>query len=514
MSILSRLVGPAVEASADPLDDKYYDTGNYVPALAGVNLGGDASLRQATFYRCVSIRANAFATLPLGFYKRTGKTRVEVTDDPVAKVFERPNPWQSCFSFRRQVQVDLLLKGNAFLQIVYRGQGELWLVPLDPDRVTGPTVNDSGDRIYSYRDQKGQTHQLLGDSDVWHLQTLSAAGSRGLGLIDAARETLGISISAERHSALFFRRGVKVNGVLEHPKTLKPETAKEMSRSFSSSYGGESGAGKTPVLWEGMTFRPISMNNRDAQFLETYKEGSVGIATFCGVPPHMVGQTERSTSWGTGIEEQRSDFVTFTVLPDCKMFEEEVERVFLDGREDIYLRFNVNALLRGKTLERFQVYEIAVRSHIFTPNMCLALEDMDPLPGGDEFPAVPGAQVATEAQPKQMKAEIPEDFARAGVLAGSLAVRLLTQEAEELAALAAKHSKDPAKWRAAVGSFYGRHAATVASAMDVSAESAAEFCREQERLAVEGGAAALETWAKDHKARLVALALGRLREAA
>jgi HK97 family phage portal protein len=410
----------------------------------------------------------------------------------------------SSFVLWRQVAVDLMLAGNAYLQITMQGR-DLWLVRLDPSKVTRK-VTTSGSVVYLYQRDTGAPVPLVEDVDVWHLQAWSPGGTMGLGLIDAARETLGMSLSAQSHAGAFFRRGVKPSGVLVHPRTLKPATASAMGESFEQKYGGAAGAGKVPVLWEGMDFKPLALNNRDAQFLETYKEGAIGIATFCGVPPHMVGQTERSTSWGTGIEEQRSEFVTFTVIPDCELFEDESERIFLSDLE-MYVRKNPNVLLRGKTLERFQVYQIGVNAHIMPPNQCRELEEWDPIPGGDKFPAVPGATNGTEATLAKAATVVPEDFARAGVLAASLARQILGVEVAALAAAAKDNASDANKWSRVIGSFYGRHAAHVAETLGISHDVAAGYCKQQQKLATDGGAAALESWVETHKPRLMALAL-------
>jgi len=523
-SLISRIAETfGAKAEGNPLDDRYYE--DFVTrsqggsSLSGVNVSSESALRQAVFYRCISIRANTFADLPVGVYQRGDGRRTEIPDHALAKALARPNPHQSAFEWRRQIAHDWLVTGNAYNQITIDQRGRLQFYPLDPRRVREVTREGDAVRAYEFTRQNGERVRLVGDRDVWHIQAMG-----GRGLIDVARDTIGMAISAEQHSAQFFRRGVKVSGVLEHPARLKPDTAAAMGASFNAAFGGVAGHGKTPVLWEGMKYNPVSMTHHDAQFLETYREGLAGIATFCGIPLYMVGQIDKQTSWGTGIEEQNLAFVQFTVQPDVTHFEQECERVFLDSGEGTgnkYVRFSLAGLMRGRTKERYEVYQIAIASHIMTPNEARAFEDMDPIEGGDDFPAVPGAQIgeapnhdpskgaedltdppdSEPAKPKRMKAtDKTEQLAR--WIAGDL----LRAEAAGLMEIAKTTASDPEKWARAVSAYYGRRKGTIVESLSITPEQAEAWCKEQSRLASEGGAAALTTWT-EHTGRLVALAL-------
>lgn len=546
-SLLSRVVAAfSPRADANPLDDRYYEGAfQYADSMSGVQVSRELALRQAVFYRCISIRAQAFAQLPVGVYQRGENKRTEIPDHPLARALDRPNPWQTSFAWRREMWCDILLSGHAYNQILYpEGQGgKPTFIPLDADRVKEITKEGDTVRTYEFTRKSGEKVRLVGDRDVWHMSSMN-----GRGLVELARETLGLAISTQNHASTFMRRGVKSTGVLEHPGRLKPETATAMSANFNQAYGGQAGHGKIPVLYEGMKFSALSMNNRDAQFAELKTSSLEELATFCGVAPYMVGMIEKQTSWGSGVEEQNLTFIQYTLGPDCILFEQESARVFLDsgqGTNGKYVRMNQSAFLRGRTKDRFDVYGVAIDKHIMTPNECREREDMDPLEGGDEFPAVPGAQMGTApedpedpedesmppAKPKQAKGEesapvvgvtmaeivaliagqrapmVPNDD-RAAVLARSIAAELLKAEARDMAEIAKANAGDSGKWANVVTSYHGRRVAVVAASLSISEEQAKGYCKEQARLAVEGGAKALETWAEDHAERVSGLALG------
>ena len=518
-SLIRSIAGSfGLRADANPLDDRYYDKDFSFTASAGPNVSKDNALRVGVFYRSVIIRAQSFAQLPIGVYQRGQKTRTEISDHPLAMAFDRPNPFQAGIEWRRDVLIDLLLWGNAYNQIVFSGDG-LQFIPLDPLRIR--EVTKEGDRVRSYEltRQNGQKIILVGDRDVWHLKA-----AFGKGLLDLARNTLGLAISAEAHSSAFMRRGVKSSVVLQHPGRLKAEVAKAMGENFNAAYGGSEGYSKTPVLWEDMKVQTISIDHQKAQFLELDAATQERIATFAGVAPYMVGIIEKQTSWGTGVEEQFRTFNTLSQSPDCRYFEQDAARVFLDsgrGTNGKYVRLNDAAMLRSRNMEQAQIHEIQIRSHVKRPNECRLDLDMDPYEGGDDFPAVPGAQMgeapnhdpskgaedltdppdSEPAKPKRMKAtDKTEQLAR--WIAGDL----LRAEAAGLMEIAKTTASDPEKWARAVSAYYGRRKGTIVESLSITPEQAEAWCKEQSRLASEGGAAALTTWT-EHTGRLVALAL-------
>jgi hypothetical protein len=227
----------------------------------------------------------------------------------------------------------------------------------------------------------------------------------------------------------------------------------------------------------------------------------------------MVGLNEKQTSWGAGIAEQKQTFVDITLGPDCIHFEQDSARVFLEsaGTRSQYVKHNLSAFLRGNTKQRFEIYGIGIDKHVLTPNEAREFEDWEPLEGGDEFPAVPGAQMSTgEAVPAPAKAEDvqvqPE--ARAEALAKAIAADLLRAEAQDMLKIAKATATNSKAWADAIGAYYGRRRDVVAMSLSITPEQARAYCDSQAKAASEAGAAGIETWAQTHAGKVIAIAVG------
>lgn len=414
-SMVSWLLGGAPRAgSLDPFDDRYYDLGRGSISRAGVRVSADTAMKVSTVYRCVSILANVLAMFPKGMYERLDRGRRPAPDHPIDPIISfKPNRRQNAFVFWRQVCYHLVLRQNAFVQIIQGPKGRGWvgeLVPLDPDRVAGPEELADGTLRYTYTRPNGEKYRLIGDVDIWHLQGLSSDGLRGLSMLDVASDSVGLALASERHAARFFERGVKPTGVLQHEKTLTPETARQMSQEFGAVYGGEGGTGKIPVLWDNMKFQPISMTLKDAEFLDSRKFSVSEIARWFGVPPHMVGDVERSTSWGTGIEQQGLHFLIYSLLPWIELIEQSIRFSLVVQADRYYPKMNVNAILRMDARAQAGVFSILIDKGVLSPNECRELLERNPRPGGDEYKNVAAPQpLPVRAVPSQQPEPQPAE---------------------------------------------------------------------------------------------------------
>ena len=505
-SLISRLLfGPTAAAALNPLDDRYYGTSSGVLSLAGVRVSPDSAMRVSAVYRCVSILANILAMFPKGMFERLERGRKEAPDHPLDPIISfKPNMRQTAFEFWRLVCFHLVLRQNAFVQILPGRSGRGWvggLMPLHPDRVRGPEELSDGRLRYEYTRPDGRKVQLMGGIDIWHLQGLSQDGLRGLSMVDVAGDSFGTSIAAERHAARFFERGVKSAGVLENPGRLNPETAKEMSESFSRAYGGDAGMGKVPVLWEGMKFNAISMTLKDAEFLDSRKFSVAEIARWFGVPPHMVGDVERSTSWGTGIEQQGLHFLIYSLAPWIELLEQSIRFTLVVQPERYYPKFNVSAILRMDAKAQADVFDTLISIGVLNPNECRELLDRNPREGGDEYKdvAAPAPGPVVQSQPpvpgrQQPPPDDPGAEARAAAvrIATAAASEVLLEEDRSISRLAKVHSKNNETWRPAVAGFYGRFAARVASGMGCTKQAAKAWCEWRRDHLLEGGLLGLQ----------------------
>ncbi len=351
---------------------------------AGQRVTPESAMRLAAVFACVRLISGALSNLPLQVMeRRDDNVRLERSDLGVSGVLRRrPNRWQTPKQFKQTMTAHVLLRGNAFAQIVRSRGGIIALYPLDPDRMEVAQGDDLGIR-YTYTRRSG-SRVVLPQSDVFHLVGLSLDGVRGVSPIAYAREVLGLSMAQERHGAATFRNAARPSSVMTHPGRLGPEGVATIRASLDEYRAGGESEGRTLILEEGMSVAPLSMTAEDAQWIESRKMSRTDIAMVFGVPPHMIGDTEKTTSWGSGIEQQSIGFVTYTLEDHLTAWEETVNRDLI-AEPGIYTRFNRNALLRGDLKTRKEFYVSMMQWGVFSPNEVRGKEDENPREGGDVY---------------------------------------------------------------------------------------------------------------------------------
>ncbi|ASY56479.1 phage portal protein [Sinorhizobium sp. CCBAU 05631] len=400
MGLWSKLFGRASAPAAQP-QAAYQDKGGGVVisttqqleeairggsvTASGVSVTPDRAMRVAAVYACVRLRSGVVANMPLHIKRRINeRTREDASDDPLWKIFRRrPNRWQTPAQFKRMMQAHLLLRGNAYAMIVASRGNVLELIPMHPDRVKC-TQNDDLSLIYVYTRKDGRPVPLR-QSEVFHLVGLTLDGVHGVSVIAYARETIGLSVSMENHGASVFKNGARASVVLRHPGKLGKEGLEFLRASLDDYRAGGESEGKALILEEGMETEALSMTAEDAQWIESRKFSRTDIAMFFGVPPHMIGDTEKSSSWGTGIEVQTQGFVTFSAEDDLTIWEETINRDLIPEESDLYAKFNRAALVRGDIKARWDAHVKALQWGVASPNEIRALEDMNPREGGDVY---------------------------------------------------------------------------------------------------------------------------------
>ncbi|MFC3163069.1 phage portal protein [Ciceribacter thiooxidans] len=352
---------------------------------AGLAVTPDRAMRVAAVYACVRIRSGVVANMPLHIKRRIDeRTREDASDDPLWKIFRRrPNRWQTPAQFKRMMQAHLLLRGNAYAMIVKSRQSVIELIPMHPDRVK-PRQNDDLSISYTYTRKDGK-QITLAQSEVFHLVGLTLDGVVGVSVITYARETIGLSMSMDNYGASVFKNGARPSVVLKHPNKLGPEGVEFLRASLDNYRAGGESEGKALILEEGMSTEQLSMTSEDAQWIESRKFSRTDISMFFGVPPHMIGDTEKSSSWGTGIEVQTQGFLTFSAEDDLTTWEETINRDLIPEESNLYAKFNRAALVRADIKARWEAHVKALQWGVSSPNEIRALEDMNPREGGDVF---------------------------------------------------------------------------------------------------------------------------------
>jgi len=363
-------------------------------STSGKRVNERSAMQMPAVYSCVRILSEAVASLPLHFYKQIGNGGKEkaVKHPLYFLLHDEPNPEMTSFVFRETLMVHLLLWGNAYAQIIRNGKGEiLALYPLMPDRMTVER-DDKGRIYYEYRTSQDDAPTMKGSTvklpatEVLHIPGLGFDGLVGYSPIAMAKNAIGLAIAAEEYGSKFFANGAAPSGVLEHPGTLKDPA--RIRESWQSTFGGSSNAHKVAVLEEGMQYKPISMSPSDAQFLETRKFQIDEIARIFRVPPHMVGDLEKSSF--SNIEQQSLEFVKYTLDPWVSRWEQGLMRSLLteEEKKKYFVKFNVDGLLRGDYQSRMNGYATARQNGWMSANDIRELENLDRIPtelGGDLY---------------------------------------------------------------------------------------------------------------------------------
>ena len=351
---------------------------------SGAAVTPHSAMQVSAVYACVRVISGAVANLPLHIKRRVNdQVREDATESELWRVLRRkPNGWQTPSQFRRQMQAQILLRGNAYALIAWSRGRVVALVPLDPDRME-VKQDEAGVVSYIYTRRNGGKIALPA-LEVFHLVGMTLDGVNGVSPITFARETIGLSMAQERHGSTTFKNSARPSLVLQHPGKLGPEGAEFLRASLDAYRAGGDSEGKALILEEGMTTNPLSMTAEDAQWIESRKFSRSDIAMFFGVPPHMIGDTEKSTSWGTGIEQQSIGFVTYTLEDHLTTWEESINRDLVPNFEpNMYARFNRAALVRGDIKTRWEAYVKAMQWGVMSPDEVRALEDLNPRDDGE-----------------------------------------------------------------------------------------------------------------------------------
>ena len=374
---------------------------------SGVRVTPEKAMRAAAVYACVRIRSGVPANMPLHIKRRIDqRTREDASDHPLWSIFSRrPNRWQTPSQFKRMMTAHLLLRGNAYALIVRSRGAVKELIPLHPDRVECKQA-DSLALEYTYTRKDGR-RIVLPQADVFHLVGLTLDGVHGVSVITYARETIGLSLAQEDHGATVFKNGARVSMVLSHKGKLGKEGVENLRSSLDEFRAGGEKEGKALILEEDMKADKLAMTSEDAQWIESRKFSRSDIAMFFGVPPHMIGDTEKSTSWGTGIASQTQGFVTFCAEDDLTTWEETINRdLVAETDKDIYARFNRASLVKGDIKMRWDAHVKALQWGVMSPNEVRALEDLNPREGGDIY--YPPPNTAGDDKPEDDKPEREE----------------------------------------------------------------------------------------------------------
>jgi HK97 family phage portal protein len=385
------------------------------------------------------------SSLPLIEYRRLTRGKERATDQAYYSLMhDAPNPEHTSMVFREFLQGHLLGWGNFYGQMIWDRKGvvrEIW--PLRPDRMT--VFRDGGIRKYLYRPLKGPERAFRQD-EVLHIPAFGFDGLTGLSRISQARNAIALSIAAEKYGSKFVQNDARPGVVLKHPQALGDDAFKHLRESWSAMHQGVDNSHKPAILEEGMDIATIGIPPEDAQFLQTRQFQVAEIARIFRIPPHMMGDVTKTSSWGTGIEQQELGYLSHTLRPWLTRIEQQLNKDLLlpEERKVYFFEHLVDGMLRTDINARFTAYAQAITNGFMTRNEAREKENWNPLDGLDE-PLVPlnMAVAGTTPTPRSIQP-----------LLRDMAERVLRREINELRD-AVKRTKDrPEKYTAWLEQFY------------------------------------------------------------
>ena len=358
-------------------------------APSGIDVTADSAIRMSTVYACVRLLGDTISSLPLGAYVRRGRARISYAAAYGETPYwvNTPNPETSRIEFYEQVISSLNIHGNAFILTVRDDNNEVVEVYcLNPDDVRIRRLRPNEPLVYEVqtRDEQGAYTQILTKNEMLHIPLFRLPGSNyGLGPIAAARLTIGAAMAADTYAAAYFGNAANPGGVIEVPGELTEDQAQDIGRDWNITHTGPYRAGKIGVLSGGASFKPLTLNAQDAQLLDTRRFNVEDIARLFRVPISLLGHPVAGAMSFASVEAQNLSFVQHSLRPLLERLEQAFSTLLPEP--DGFIKFNLDALLRGTTLERYEAYTKGLREGFLSLNDVHAMEDMAPIADGDNY---------------------------------------------------------------------------------------------------------------------------------
>ena len=342
-----------------------------------------SAMQQLTVFSCVRVLAESVGMLPCRLYKQEGRVRTPAEDHPIYRLlYIAPNGYMTPQEFWELLVSCLCYQGNFYAyKVVVMGKVKE-LLPINPSSVV-PKLND--DWTVSYQVTFADGVKTLTQDEIWHVRLLTLDGLNGLNPIAYARQTLGNMQAMAKHEGKLFTNGAVTSGVLTTEQALSDEAFDRLKTQFQGEHMGVANAYKPMILEMGLDWKPISLNAKDTQFLESRKMAAHEICGLFRVPPHLVANMEKMTL--NNVEQLGMSFASYTLMPILTRIEQRVRVGLLTEKDSAkyYAKFNAGALMRGDLKGRYESYQMGISHGMLSPNDCRELEDMNPREGGDHY---------------------------------------------------------------------------------------------------------------------------------
>jgi HK97 family phage portal protein len=347
----------------------------------------DSAITVSGVIAIITLISQDTASLPLIYYGKRGRNRFRAIDSPYYSLLhDAPNTEHTAMQFREFIASHVIAWGNFYAQIITDDAGvvrQLW--PLRPDRMT--VKRFEGERVYIYQTAEGKERVFL-QEEILHIPGFGFDGLTGMSRIALARHAVGLAMSQEKFGSKFFANDASVGVVYKHPGELSDNAYKHLSESLDEKKGVNNSHSPI-ILEEGMSLERLGLPNDDSQYLESRQFQLAEINRIVGpVPPHMIGDIEKSTSWGTGIDSQEQGYVNHTLRPYAVRIEQGLWLQLLlesERQAGYFFEHLFDALLRGDIATRYAAYQIGINNGFLTRNEVRARENFNPRKGLDEL---------------------------------------------------------------------------------------------------------------------------------
>lgn len=367
-------------------DPAFLDYFGLSGSISGVTVSEATVLGLSAVFRAVSLIAGTIASLPLKTYRLNDGTK-----ERVASFLDNPAGIDSditAFEWKETCMVSLLLHGNAYFLKVRNAAGALaGLEYLHPSVVS--VTRENGRKVFRI------AGHALTSAEVLHIPALSTDGLVGKGPLQVGRDSFGITIAGERAAGKAFRDGALISGMVTPEEDLTEEDAKDIKESLQAKVSGLGNAGDIAVINRKLKFSPWTLSARDAQFMESREFQVIEIARWFGLPPHLLGETQRQTSWGSGVQEQNHGLARFTLQPWTERIESRLSQLLPAPR---FCEFDYSGLLQPTPAEEINLLMAQVTQGFLTLNEARRIRNLPPLEGGDTLRLPPGAAPAVPAE--------------------------------------------------------------------------------------------------------------------
>jgi len=357
-----------------------------VVSQSGITVSADNAMQSSAVYACVRVLAETVASLPLQIFQRRkdgGKTLLN--NHPLYYLLhDSPNRYQTSFEHREMYMGHLCLRGNAYDLIIKNGTEITELIPLHPGNMK-PLLDDNGLAGYEY-DKKGEKVRFTPEQ-IWHKKALSVDGVMGKGVVEVARDSIGLSMASEKYQSKFFANATKTSGALKLPGKLSEQAYKRLKDQWSGAYADLDKAWSVAIMEEGLEWQQMGMTNKDSQFLELRNFQIEDIARIFRVPVVLLQHQDKSSTYASA-EQFFLSFIVHSIRPWLIRIEQSINKYLLtdkDRKAGIFAEHKIDALLRADIEKRYNAYAIALQNKFMNANEVRALENMNPRANGDEF---------------------------------------------------------------------------------------------------------------------------------